>query len=210
MEEDKKNEPQLVFPGQKIGETTEYDAGKGTFCVLNRIHATLLGFVEITRDGDKKPLIEVRQDKPPSIVPQIGDTVTAKVTKVNTRQAAVEILCVGAEPLKESFPGKVRREDVRAFEVDAVEIYKSFRPGDIIRAQVISLGDSRSYYLSTAKNELGVILANSSAGYAMVPVSWQQMQCPVTNLVEFRKVAKIIDNDTSSSEQLNPNAKRIL
>lgn len=33
-----------------------------------------------------------------------------------------------------------------------------------MRAVVISLGDSRSYYLSTAANFLGVVLARSSAG----------------------------------------------
>ena len=39
-----------------------------------------------------------------------------------------------------------------------------FRPGDVIKAEVLSLGDSRSYYLSTAKNELGVVYARSLAG----------------------------------------------
>ena len=65
--------------------------------------------------------------------------------------------------------------DVRATEKDRVKIYSSFRPGDIIRAEVvqsslleagdsdrkISLGDQQSYYLSTAKNELGVLFARS-------------------------------------------------
>lgn len=45
-----------------------------------------------------------------------------------------------------------------------VEIYSSFRPGDIDIAEVLSLGDARSYYLSTAKNELGVVYAKSVAG----------------------------------------------
>lgn len=79
---------------------------------------------------------------------------------------------------------------MRAFDVDSVEIYNSFRPGDIVRAQVISLGDVRSYYLSTAKNELGVILAQSATGHTMVPISWQQMQDD-RGTKEPRKVAKI-------------------
>lgn len=41
-------------------------------------------------------------------------------------------------------------------QVDKVEVFKCFRPGDIVRARVISLGDARQYYLSTAENELGV------------------------------------------------------
>jgi exosome complex RNA-binding protein Csl4 len=48
------------------------------------------------------------------------------------------------------------------------------------------------YFLSTAKNELGVVFATSSAtGNPMVPVSWQQMMDPVTKAKEFRKVAKV-------------------
>jgi len=44
--------------------------------------------------------------------------------------------------------------------------------------------------LSTAENELGVIVAYSEAGAAMLPISWREMQCPGTSAVEFRKVAK--------------------
>lgn len=36
----------------------------------------------------------------------------------------------------------------------------------------ISLGDKRSYYLSTAKNEYGVIFAKSVAGATMIPIRW--------------------------------------
>lgn len=43
-------------------------------------------------------------------------------------------------------------------------MYDCFRPGDIVRAEVLSLGDSRSYYLSTSKNHLGVVYAKSAAG----------------------------------------------
>lgn len=45
-----------------------------------------------------------------------------------------------------------------------VELHSCFRPGDLVRAEVIGLGDARSYYLSTAKNELGVVSAKSANG----------------------------------------------
>ncbi len=61
----------------------------------------------------------------------------------------------------------------------------------LLRRAVLSLGDSRSYYLTTAQNELGVVHARSAAsGEALVPVSWKEMQCPKTGAVEPRKVAK--------------------
>ncbi len=54
----------------------------------------------------------------------------------------------------------------------------------------MSLGDQANYYLSTANNELGVIMATSEAGNAMYPASWKEYLDPVTGLRECRKVAK--------------------
>lgn len=191
----------VCVPGDKLGEVGEFQSGPGTYVLSNFIFASVVGLqrvrqaTEASGSGDKgeeqkKPIIEIVHDKPPSLVPQLADLVTARVTKINTRFASVEILTVGNKVLSETFPGTIRTRDVREFEIDSVEIHKSFRPGDIVRATVISLGDSKSYYLSTAKNELGVVLANSIAGATMVPISWQEMQCPLTGAKEMRKVAK--------------------
>jgi len=47
--------------------------------------------------------------------------------------------------------------------------------------------------LTTAENELGVVIAKSeAAGEKMVPISWTEMQCPKTYIKELRKVAKVI------------------
>lgn len=61
-----------------------------------------------------------------------------------------------------------------------------------MRAQVISLGDERSYYLSTARNELGVVMATSEWGNQMVPVSWREFADleGEAERRELRKVAK--------------------
>ncbi|MCO5576561.1 hypothetical protein L7F22_030373 [Adiantum nelumboides] len=119
-----------------------------------------------------------------------GDCFT--VGKVMAKSALVDIVCVGSRAVKEKFSGILRQQDVRATEIDKVEMYNCFRPGDIIKAEVLSLGDARSYVLTTAKNELGVVYATSVAGAKMVPVSWQEMMCPLTNQKEPRKVAKVV------------------
>lgn len=67
---------------------------------------------------------------------------------------------------------------------------ESFRVGDVVRAVVISLGDERSYYISTAGNEFGVVVARSEAGNPLVPVSWREMRDVITGKGETRKVAK--------------------
>lgn len=68
-----------------------------------------------------------------------GDVVTARVLQVNQRFAKCSILCIGEHVLEQNYRARVRKEDVRATEKDRVEMYKSFRPGDIILARVVSL-----------------------------------------------------------------------
>ncbi|GAM19228.1 hypothetical protein SAMD00019534_024030 [Acytostelium subglobosum LB1] len=172
----------IVTPGQRLCRESEYIASEGTYIHKGAIYSSVLGFSHVikrhqsseqddqTKDKDdivastnendlKKDYIVVMKEKDPGVVPDIGSVVTAQVLRNNPRLASVAILCVGTKALKETFNGIIRVQDVRATEIDKVEIYKSFRPGDIVVAQVISLGDSRSYYLSTAKNELGVVFA---------------------------------------------------
>ena len=72
-------------------------------------------------------------------MPEIDAIVTCKVVRVNPRFAAVNIMVVGETPCKDDFQGIIRVQDVRATEKDKVKIYNSFRPGDIVRAQVVSL-----------------------------------------------------------------------
>ena len=122
--------------------------------------------------------------------------------------------------MKQPFSGVIRKENVLASETDRIGMEQCCRPGDIVVAevraavplsrcrpcarwrtwvcapplsvtQVVSLGDSKSYFLSTAKPEHGVVFAKSEAGAVMVPISYHQMQCPVSKVVVDRKVARV-------------------
>ncbi|KAI1433371.1 hypothetical protein GGR50DRAFT_669386 [Xylaria sp. CBS 124048] len=124
------------------------------------------------------------------VLPEVGNVVLCRVTRITPREATVAILVVEDAVLSAQWQGVVRVQDVRATEKDKVKLYESFRPGDIVRAQVISLGDQANYYLSTASNQLGVIMATSEAGNTMYPVSWKEYKDPETGLGELRKVAR--------------------
>lgn len=91
----------------------------------------------------------------------------------------------------ENFKGIIRSQDVRLTERDKIKIQECFKPGDIVRAIIISLGDGSNYYLSTANNELGVIYSKSDggAGNPMFPIDWQHMITENGN-IEMRKCAK--------------------
>lgn len=71
----------------------------------------------------------------------------------------------------------------------------SFQVGDIVRAAVISVGDERNYYCSTARDELGVVLGRSETGRDLVGVSWREMVEVFEGRVgrrEGRKVGRVI------------------
>lgn len=159
--------------------------------------------------------------KPRFVVPMPGSTILGRITRVNARQANVSILIVdgqpcapgdwsscgytnqaaGEDPSGADFTGVIRIQDVRQTEKDKVRMQDCFRPGDIVKAIVISLGDIRSYFLATTQNHLGVIyalpsqpdsalFARSHSQQPMIPINWQEMQDPQTGLIEKRKVAK--------------------
>ncbi|ORZ03502.1 hypothetical protein BCR43DRAFT_483479 [Syncephalastrum racemosum] len=185
-------ETTVVTPGQRLGYSEEYASGTGTYERNGILYASVVGMRRIVPSvkDDQLPTLIVEREKEQSAVPGVHSVVTGKVIRVTPSQAVVAIMVVGDSLCKEDFLGVIRTQDVRATEKDQVKIYNSFRPGDIVRAEVISLGDARSYYLSTAKNELGVIFATSVAGATMIPISWQSMQCPKTKTIEYRKCAK--------------------
>lgn len=159
-------------------------------------------------------------------LPKENDIVLARVTRISTQRANVEILAVENRPvpkdsgigsngsgvvavgggsgavtfsvsqassdLGETFRGVIRSQDVRATERDSVKMVESYKPGDIVRAQVLSLGDGTNYYLTTAKNELGVVFARAANGDAglMYAIDWQTMAYPTTGATERRKCAQ--------------------
>ncbi|XP_004535019.1 exosome complex component CSL4 [Ceratitis capitata] len=196
----------LCLPGQRICLSEETTVtGQGTYERGGYIYATLAGTVQV-KEKDKCKYIEVKCAGSQTIVPVAGDVITARVLQVNQRFAKCSIICIGDHILERTYRGIVRKEDVRATEKDRVEMYKSFRPGDVILARVLPQTELSCYQLSTAENELGVVVATSSEsgpnGPPMVPVGWTEMQCPNTLAKEPRKVAKIVAESSLKTEQV--------
>lgn len=167
----------VVIPGEAVEEA---GLSSAVFVWGGRTHAAFAG-----RSG---------QAGPSSPIVEVGDIVTCRVARINPRLTNLEILCVGkgCVPLREPCAGLLRREEVRQSENDEpIQMHQCFRLGDIVLARVVSPGDARAYYVSTAADELGVVIARHSESQAtMVPVSWREMECPVTKIRERRKVAR--------------------
>ena len=201
----------LAVPGQVLANISSHLAGPGTHVYESNILASIVGSAVTTPAPNRsgKPTISIpRQTASVSAsstasegLPSVTSIVLCRVTRVQQRQLTASILLndPSASTLVQyssstndelQFQAVLRREDVRAYEKDKVVMNELFRTGDIIRATVISLGDEKNYYVSTAGNELGVVIATSDKGNAMVPASWKEMRDVVTGKGEGRKVAK--------------------
>ncbi|KAF8584475.1 hypothetical protein K439DRAFT_1411030 [Ramaria rubella] len=174
------------LPGQPVFDISSIRRpGSGTYVRDGSVRASLVGSPLTRRKTKSISQSRVHPPSPSSIV--IG-----RVIRLSPLQATISIGVVDglALPLGEDFTGVIRVQDVRATEKDKVKIGDCFRGGDVVRGLVISLGDARSYYITTAQNDLGVIFAESEAGATMMPISWQEMRCPKTGNIEKRKCAK--------------------
>lgn len=148
--------PPLVLPGQPLPLTTQTAlAGPGTTTHNNIITSTLAGTPSLLPSTPLPTLTVLPPSSTTPLLPTLNTIVLAQITRINPRQAN----CIIIAPCASTFAGVIRQQDVRSTEKDKVKVLESFKPGDVVRARVISLGDTAGYYLSTAGNDMGVVVA---------------------------------------------------
>ncbi|MBW0468824.1 hypothetical protein O181_008539 [Austropuccinia psidii MF-1] len=184
----------IVIPGQEFDSHHEsqsgpsYRLGGGVFERNGTIYASLVG--QPVRTGGT---ISVINPVACAKVPAVGTIVIGMISKIVKLQAYVSIMEVANVPLPigQEYHGVIRSQDVRHLEKDKVIMANCFRPGDIVRAEVISLPTSSAgYLLATFRNNLGVVFAyHSLTGNQMTAISWNEMRDESTGQKEPRKVA---------------------
>ena len=189
----------FCIPGDIIKQDgSDFEVGEGAYLHEGTLRACLAGKVEVTNLGGGKQRFDVVGKKVQAssssltqdAALKINDLVLAKVTKVMQNQIAVEMVAVGNIKLRTPAKGVVRREDMKETETDMLDINDCFRPGDVVRAKILSFGDSRQYYLSTSEHHLGVLYAKSaSTQKLMVAKSKTEMVDNETGEIEKRLVA---------------------
>lgn len=157
--------PSLAIPGQLLGPASKYRPGPGTHLHESNLYSSLLGTVHVSQParapGPVKRLTKITPAPAPAelptisvvtaaaapgsaaakkkreVLPEVGNIVLCRVVRITPRQAVVTILVCGDTVLEAEWQGLIRVQDVRATEKDRVKIYESFRPGDIVRAEVV-------------------------------------------------------------------------
>ena len=155
---------QLVATSKVSTGKPGHDTPTGIFSVLEKqkyhesnLYSSLLGIVHVNQPekapGPTKRLTKITPLPPTQlptisvsrsgisekreVLPEVNNVVLCRVMRITPRQAVVNILVCGDSVLEAEWQGLIRVQDVRATEKDRVKIYESFRPGDIVRAEVV-------------------------------------------------------------------------
>ncbi len=179
----KRQSGQIVVPGESLGVIEEFTPGQGTYVDQGKIYAKVSG----------RTLLDL-QNKTVSIyplvrgarVPRVGSVVTGQVSSLQNKTAVIKISKIGTENLSGVFSGLLYISDVSTSYVDAIQ--DACKPGDVIRAKVIS-EKNRTYHLSTSEKNLGVLYAFCSQCGNMLQQKRHSMYCPHCGKIEKRRVA---------------------
>ncbi|MBS7632849.1 exosome complex RNA-binding protein Csl4 [Candidatus Bathyarchaeota archaeon] len=174
---------QIVSPGDRLGVIEEFTPDVGTYVKNGVIYSKIIG----------KSLFDLAQKRVtvyPTLrgikVPKIGSTVIGQVSSVQTQNANIRIFNVDKKDLSGIFTAVLHVSDVQMRYVESM--FDVCKPGDIIRARVIS-EKNRTYHLTTKDKDLGVIYAFcSNCGYLLEPRRYM-MHCARCGRTEKRKTA---------------------
>ncbi len=173
---------QLVVPGERLGVIEEFIPDTGTYVKEGVIYSKVIGRALVDLAQKRVSVYELAQG---AKVPRIGNTVMGRVSSTQPETAGVRIFQVSNRKVNGVFAGVLHVSDVQMRYVDSM--FDICKPGDIIRAKVIS-DKNRTYHLSTKDKNLGVVYAFCSSCGGLLMPRRQGMHCPKCGKIERRKI----------------------
>jgi len=176
----------FVVPGDFLATAEEFVPGDGAYEEDGKIYSSCTGVVLVDVQTKRISVLS-RTSGPPKL--KRGDTVVGRVEDVRDQSANVYIgVLKGRENRELPLPnmGSIHISQVRTGY--AKEMRRQFKPGDIVRARVL---DARRepVQLSTAGDDLGVIVAACSRCRAPLELEDSKLRCSECGNLEFRKLA---------------------
>jgi len=172
----------LVVPGDRLGVIEEFIPDAGTYVKDGVIYSKVIGRALVDLVHRR---VSVHQLVHGARVPNSGSTVLGQVSTAQAETAGVRIFEIGDEEISGVFTGILHVSDVQLRYVDSM--FDICKPGDIIRAKVIS-EKNRTYHLSTKDKNLGVVYAFCSNCGNLLEPRRQGMHCPRCGMLERRKI----------------------
>jgi exosome complex component CSL4 len=174
---------QIVIPGERLGVIEEFTPDVQTYVKDGVIYSKVIGRAVLDVSNKRVSVYPLAQA---AKVPQVESIVVGQVLTVQTENATVRIFKIGDQELSGSFTGVIHVSDVQPSYVESM--YDVCKPGDMIRAKVIS-DKNQVYHLSTKDKNLGVVYAFCSRCGYVLESKRQTMSCPRCGKMEKRKSA---------------------
>ncbi len=174
---------QVVIPGERLGVIEEFIPDAGTYSKDGVIYSKIVGRALVDLLSKKVsvfPLANV------ATVPKAGTEVIGQVGNAQSDNVLVRIFRVGSKDISGVFTGILHISDVSDRYVNSMN--DACRPGDIIRARVIS-EKNQVYHLSTSENNLGVLYGFCGRCGNLLEAKRHEMHCPKCGNIEERKTA---------------------
>ena len=197
MTESERKSGLFVVPGDRLGVIEEFTSGPGTYIKGGTIHSKITGRTlldMLNKQVSVYPLVQT------ATVPKVGDLVTGIVTDVKSKNAILTILQVGDKKLSGFFKGALHISGVSRGYVDTM--FNVCKPGDLMRAKVIST-ENRSFFLSTADKDLGVLEAYCSRCGYLLQKRDRGMGCVRCGNLESRKISPDYGKETTQGRNQN-------
>ena len=198
MTESERKSGLFVVPGDRLGVIEEFTSGPGTYIEDGIIHSKITGRTLLDMLNKQVSVYPLAKT---AIVPKVGDIVVGQVSDVKSKNAVLTIFQVGDKVLSGSFKGALHISGVSHGYVD--NMFNVCKAGDIMRTKVISTAN-RSFFLSTADKDLGIVFALCSrCGDTLTPENRGGMKCSNCGNFERRKLSTDYGKDTTrESEQI--------
>jgi exosome complex component CSL4 len=195
MTESERKSGLFVVPGDRLGVIEEFTSGPGTYVEGGTIHSKITGRTLLDMLNKQVSVYPLAKT---ATVPQVGNIVTGMVSDVKSKNAVLNIFQVGDKMLSGFFKGALHISGVSHGYVD--NMFNVCKAGDIIKAKVISTAN-RSFFLSTADKDLGVVYALCSrCGHVLQPAN-RGMSCSNCGNFERRKLSPDYGKDVTHEDE---------
>lgn len=174
----------LVLPGERLGVIEEFIPDSGTYVRDGVIYSKIIGCTLMDMLNRRVSVYPLNDG---AVVPKVGSTVVGQIGNAQSDNVLVRILQVDKKKnLSGVFGGILHISDVSDRYIDSMN--EVCKPGDIIRAKVIS-DKNQIFHLSTADKKLGVLYAFCSVCGGTLEQLKHEMHCSKCGNVERRKTA---------------------
>ena len=173
----------LVLPGERLGVIEEFIPDSGTYVKDGVIYSKIVGRALMDLLSKRVSVYPLISGSP---VPKVSSIIVGQVGNAQSDNVLVRIFKIGSKRVSGVFSGILHISDVQERYVKSMN--DVCKPGDIIRAKVISNKNQISH-LSTNDKSLGAVYAFCSRCSSLLEQRRHEMHCPKCGNVEKRKLS---------------------